>query len=146
MAETQNRTARDAVSREKTTRYVYRPPSALPEVIAEPGYGYRWIMTHILGKADPTNVSKKMREGWVPVKASDHPELQYAANPNGNVEIGGLMLCKMPLELIRSRNEYYENVSRSQTEAVDNNFMRQSDPRMPLFNERKSSTSFGKGS
>jgi hypothetical protein len=54
---------------------VYTPSSALPDPTPEPGYVYRWIATHVLGQADPTNVSKKMREGWEPVKAADHPEL-----------------------------------------------------------------------
>jgi hypothetical protein len=86
-----------------------------------------------------------MREGWVPVKAEDHPELMLPANTNGNVEHGGLMLCKMPEEKVSVRNEHYQRQSESNIEAVDNTLMRQSDARMPLFNERKSSTSFGKG-
>jgi len=57
-----------------------------------------------------------------------------------------LLLCKTPIEMVEQRNEYYSAQSKSQTEAVDNNLMRQSDPRMPIFNERKSSSSFGKGS
>jgi hypothetical protein len=36
-------------------------------------------------------------------------------------------------------------MTQAQADAVDNNLMRQSDARMPIFNERKSSTSFGKG-
>ena len=145
MAETQNRTPRDLTSREKTTRPVYVPPSALPDPTPEPGYVYRWVMTHILGQADPTNVSKKMREGWEPVKAADHPELMLPASANGNVEIGGLMLCKMPVELARSRDEYYQAQAKAQMESVDNHFMRNNDPRMPLFSDRKSSSTRGQG-
>jgi hypothetical protein len=86
-----------------------------------------------------------MREGWVPVKAADHPELMLGENANGNVEHGGLILCKMPEDKAQARNEYYQKQSEQNVEAVDNTFMRQSDARMPLFNERKSTTSFGKG-
>lgn len=145
MADTQNRTPRDLTSREKTARSVYVPPSALPDPTPEPGYVYRWVMTHVLGQADPTNVSRKMREGWEPVKAADHPELMLPASANGNVEIGGLMLCKMPTEVARSRDEYYQTQAKAQMESVDNHFMRNNDPRMPLFSDRKSTSTRGQG-
>lgn len=144
MAETQNRTNRDLVSREKTARYVYRPPSTLPDPTPEPGYTYRWIATHVLGQSDPTNTSRKFRDGYEPVKAADHPELMIPGNEKtGNVEIGGLMLCKIPTERAIAMAEYYAEESQKQTDSVDNNFMRQNDPRMPLFSDRKSSTTRG---
>ena len=61
------------------------------------------------------------------------------------IEIGGLLLCKTPVEFVKQRRDYYAKQTSAQTEAVDNNLMRQNDPRMPLFKERKSSTSFGNG-
>ena len=142
----ENRTPRDNASREKTARAVYVPPSALPDPTPEPGYVYRWIATHVLGEANPTNVSKKMREGWEPVKAEDHPELMLVGNAKtGNVEIGGLMLCKMPIEKARARDEYYNQQAQNQMDSVDNHFMRNNDSRMPLFADRKSTTSRGAG-
>lgn len=141
------RTPRDVVSRDKTTRAVYAPPSLLPDPTPQPGYVYRWIATHVLGQADPTNVSKKMREGWEPVKAADHPELMLAGNATtGNVEIGGLMLCKMPTELAKSRDEYYARQAEAQMESVDNHYMRNNDPRMPLFSEKNTKVERGFGS
>lgn len=146
----ENRTPRELASREKTARYVYTPPSTLPDPTPEPGYVYRWIATHILGQANPAHVSKQMREGWVPVKAEDHPELMLLGKTSGNVEIGGLMLCKIPAERARAREEFYSGQAQNQMDSVDNHFMRNNDPRMPLFHERKSSTtrggSFGSGS
>jgi len=141
----ENRTPRDLVSREKSARAVYVPPSNLPDPTPEPGYLYRWVATHVMGQADPTNVSKKMREGWEPVKAADHPELQLFGNQSGNVEIGGLMLCKMSVEQANARNEYYAKQAQAQMDSVDNHFMRNNDPRMPLFSDKKSSTSRGQG-
>ena len=141
----QDRAPRELKSREKSARSVYVPPSSLPDPTPEPGYVYRWIATHILGQADPTNVSRKMREGWEPVKAADHPELMLPASANGNVEIGGLMLCKMPREQAQARDEYYAKQAQSQMDSVDNHFMRNNDPRMPLFSDRKSSTTRGGG-
>lgn len=145
MAEATSRTPRDLASREKTARMVYTPPSTLPDPTPEPGYVYRWVATHVLGQSDPTNVSKKLREGWEPVKASDHPELMLLGSKTGNVEIGGLMLCKMAKERAQARDAYYANQAQAQVDSVDNNFMRNNDPRMPLFSEKKSSTSRGGG-
>jgi hypothetical protein len=140
------RTPRDLDTREKNARYVYTPPSTLPDPTPEPGYVYRWIATHVMGQAEPTNVSKKMREGWEPVRAADHPELMLTGNAKtGNVELGGLMLCKMPIEKAKARDEYIAQQSRAQMESVDNSYMRNSDPRMPMFAERKTSTSRGSG-
>ena len=143
---TANRTPRDLVSRDKNARAVYVPPTSLPDPTPEPGYTYRWIATHVLGKADHPNVSRKMREGWVPVKAEDHPELQLFGDAGtGNVEIGGLMLCKMSTEQAQARDDYFANQTQNQMDSVDNHFMRNNDPRMPLFSDRKSTTSRGSG-
>jgi hypothetical protein len=150
MAETIDRSNRDLKSREKSVRAVYVPPTNLPDPTPEPGYVYRWVATHILGQAEVTNVSRRMREGWTPVKAEDHPELMLMGNEKtGNVEIGGLMLCKMPSEKAQARDAYYDQQAQNQMDSVDNNFMRQNDPRMPLFADRKSSSTrggFGSGS
>lgn len=141
-----NRTNRDLISREKSVRAVYVPPTSLPDPTPEPGTSYRWVATHVLGQLDARNVSLKTREGWEPVKASDHPELQLYGNAaTGNVEIGGLMLCKCPTDKMQARAEYYNTQAQVQMDSVDNHFMRNNDPRMPLFAERKSSTSRGQG-
>ena len=142
----ENRTPRDNVSREKQARAVYVPPTALPDPIPEPGYVYRWVATHVLGQHEPTNVSRKFRDGWEPVKAADHPELMITGSEKtGNVEIGGLMLCKMSSERARSRDDYYDQQAQNQMESVDNHFMRNNNPMMPLFAEKKSSVSRGAG-
>lgn len=150
MAETLNRSPRELESRAKTTRHVYAPASALPDPTPDANYRYRYIMTSINGQAQPTHVSKMMREGWEPVKAVDHPELLLEGNAKtGNVETGGLMLCKQAKDRVKARDEYYDQQAANQMNSVDNSFMRNSDPRMPLFADRKSSTSrggFGTGS
>ena len=102
-----------------------------------------------MNNADPRNLSAKLREGWEPVKAEEQPRFQLLIDPNSrfkdNIEIGGLLLCKTPSEFVDQRNQYYQDQTQAQTQAVDNSFMRENDARMPLFAERKSSTSFGKG-
>jgi hypothetical protein len=127
----------------------WAPPELLPTPDPEPGFAFRWVRVSTLNTADPLNISAKRREGWEPVKASEHPELQYHIDSDSNtkdvVVIGGLMLCKTPVEFVQQRNAYYQKQANDQMTAVDNNLMRQSDPRMPLFNERKSTTTFGSG-
>ena len=146
----ENRLARELENRESAQRkMVWSPPQTLPEPEPQEGWVFRWIRTSIMGQADPSNTSAKFREGWEPVKAEDQPKLMMQADPNsrfkGNIEIGGLLLCKAPAELMRQRDAYYANQAKSQMQSVDNNFMKLNDDRMPLFNERRSSTSFGKG-
>ena len=149
-------TAQNRVTRELETRALterpkqWTPPELLPEPDKEAGFAYRWVRVSTLNNADPRNLSSKIREGWEPVKLSEQPKFQLLVDPDSrfkdNIEIGGLLLCKTPVEFIEQRNAYYQNQTQQQTEAVDNNLMRQNDSRMPLFNERKSSTSFGTGS
>lgn len=126
------------------------PPTALPDPNPEEGYAFRWIRVSTLGNNDPSNVSAKLREGWEPVKASEHPEIQLfgKGNPHfpDSIEIGGLLLCKTPVEFVSQRNSFYQNQTDGQMSSVDNSFMRESDARMPLFKERRSEVSFGRGS
>ena len=81
----------------------------------------------------------------------DHPELMVVSDHDsewgkkGAVEIGGLLLCKAPQELMDSRRKAHEDMANAQMNAIDNNLMKEEDPRMPMFNERKTSVSFGGG-
>lgn len=143
MADT--RTTRDLQTREKTARMVYQPSSSLPDPAPQPGYRFRWIATHVMGEADPGNVSKQLREGWEPVRSEDHPEMSLFTNKSGNIEIGGLMLCKMPEELFESRESHFADQVRRQIESVDNQLMKNNDPRMPLFKQRSTTVTRGRG-
>jgi hypothetical protein len=140
-------------TRELDTRVTFeRPqqwmqPELLPEPDKEAGFAYRWIRVATLNNPDPRNLSGKLREGWEPVRIEEQPKFQLLVDPNSrfkdNIEIGGLLLCKTPEEFVSQRNAYYAGQTQAQTDAVDNNLMRQSDPRMPLFKESKSSSSKG---
>jgi hypothetical protein len=146
----ENRINREQTTREKTVRKkAWARPEVLPSPNPEPGYEFHWVRVSTQGQVDATNVSSKLREGWEPCKASDHPEITMVTVENDrfkdNVVIGGLMLCKAPIEMVEERNDYYNQQTDAQMNSVDNNLMRENDPRMPLFNERKSKVSFGKG-
>ena len=150
MAE-QNRLKRELETREKESRPAakWTPPQLLPEVNEEPGYAMRWIRTSMAGVGEARNISSKLREGWEPVKASDHPEAHTFTDPNSRfkdaIEIGGLILCKTPVEFTEQRDAYYQQQADAQMQSVDNTYMRENDPRMPMFKERKSTVTFGKG-
>jgi len=145
-----NRIDREHTTREKTVRNkAWQRPEVLPSPNPEPGYEFHWVRVSTQGQVDATNVSSKLREGWEPVKATDHPEITMVTIENerfkDNIVIGGLMLCKATAEMLDERNDYYTQQSKAQMQSVDNNFMRENDPRMPLFNERKTKVTFGNG-
>ena len=125
------------------------PPQLLPDPNPEDGFAFRWIRIATLGKDDATNISGKLREGWEPVKASDHPEIRLFSSGQSrfpdSIEVGGLLLCKTPVEFTEQRDAYYRQQAEAQMQSVDNTYMRENDPRMPMFKERKSTVTFGKG-
>jgi hypothetical protein len=127
----------------------WAPAELLPEPDKQPGFNYRWVRVATLNNVDPRNLSAKMREGWEPVNISEQPKFKLLIDPasrfKDNIEIGGLLLCKTPSEFVEQRSAHFNDQTQAQTLAIDNSFMRENDPRMPLFNERKSTTSFGKG-
>ena len=147
-----DRTPREMDSRIKMERpKQWMPAELLPEPNEEPEYKFRWIRISTMGQDDPRNISSKLREGWEPVKASEHPEIQLMGSGSKNrfpdsIEIGGLLLCKTPKEFAEQRDAYYQKQADGQMQSVDNTFMRDNDPRMPLFKERRSEVSFGRGS
>ena len=146
----ENRLNRELQTREKTARKKgWTRPTVLPDPTPEDGYTYHWVRIATNGQSDATNISSKIREGWEPVRAEDHPEIFTDAVADArfkdNVIVGGLMLCKAPVELVAERNDYYQHQAESQIHSVDNNLMRENDPRMPLFHDRKTKVTFGSG-
>jgi hypothetical protein len=151
MAETQNRLSRELETRKAAYRpEAWRPPETLPMPEDRPGWKHRYIRLSMMGQADPSNISSKMREGYEPCKAEEYPELMMHAATEGRfkggIEIGGLLLCRIPEEFMAQRAKYYEQQSKSQVDSVDNNFLRENDPRMPLFSDKKTKVTFGSGS
>lgn len=148
---TQTRKSREAESRTTLQRpQAWRPPETLPSPDNRPGWTHRWIRLSTNGQEDPGNISSKLREGYEPCKAEDYPEMMLHATTEGrfkgNIEVGGLMLCRIPSEFLDQRAAYYANMNKNQMDSVDNNFLRESDSRMPLFSEKKSKVTFGSGS
>lgn len=147
---TQNRASRELDTRETFARpTAWRPPETLPMPNDRPGWTHRYVRISTMGTADPSNISSKLREGYEPCKGEDYPELMMHASTEGrfkgNIEVGGLLLCRIPTEFMAQRAQYYENLNKSQVDSVDNNFLRENDPRMPLFSEKRTKVTFGSG-
>jgi hypothetical protein len=145
-----SRTPRELETREATERTkTWRPPSLLPVPAPRRGVSYRWVRTSTFGNTDNKNVSARFREGWVPVKAADHPELMLTSDkdsqyPDG-IEVGGLLLCQTSNEIVEARRRYYGNRAQDQIDSVDNSYLRDNDPAMPkLKPERRTRVSRGK--
>jgi len=144
------RLSRTTETREAAARpQMWKPADLLPEPHYVEGIEHKWIRRSVLGIADPTNMSRSMREGWEPCRLEDYPELMLAvdgdAKNSGLIEVGGLVLCRMPAEMFNQRQKYYENQARGQMESVDAQVDRENDPRMPLFKERDTKITFGNG-
>tara|TARA_R100000789_G_scaffold406_1_gene1789 strand:+ start:350 stop:814 length:465 start_codon:yes stop_codon:yes gene_type:complete len=147
----EERTPRREETRETTERKKsWSPPNVLPDPEPRDGWVFRWIRTSMVGQPDNTNVSSKFREGWEPVKSEDHPELKILSDENsrwaqeGAIEVGGLLLCKCTSEIVEQRREYYQNAADQQMDGIDNNYLRENDPRMPMMKpERQTRVSFG---
>ena len=146
------KTSRESSTREKSTRKKdWTPPSSLDAPAAPQGYAHRWIRTATMGFEDVANVSKKLREGWEFVKAetllseigqNEYPVLNEGKHA-GLVGIGGLVLARIPLEILKSRAEYFKRITQDRTDAIDRDLMKEQHPDMPINIERQSRVTFG---
>jgi len=146
----EDRLDRNLETRDEAARArVWQRPSLLPTPEPKDGYGYRWIRLATLGDEDIPNMTSKLREGWEPVTYREVPEiasLERTSKGNARVEIGGLVLCRMPMEMIKQRDEYYSNVAGRAMDSVENSYFSDGgdDRRMKKIVERRSETkSFG---
>ena len=146
-----DRNSRSAETRASQTRRTpWTPPSMLDAPKPPPGYKFRWIREATRGQDDKSNMSKRIREGYEPVRAEDYPEFEAptieSGSQKGVIGVGGLILAKVPVETANERNAYFADQAKSAMDGVDNNFMRESDPRMPIKDsdiQRSSKVEFG---
>ena len=146
------KTSRESESRTKLSRKKdWTPPSSLDAPAAPQGYAHRWIRTSTNGFEDPGNVSKKLREGWEFVKAetllSEIGEHEYPIISEGKhaglIGIGGLVLARIPLEILKQRAEYFRKITQDRTDALDRDLMKEQHPDMPINIDRQSRVTFG---
>ena len=146
------RTSRESETRKENTKpKSWAPPSSLDAPPAPQGYAHRWIRTSVTGFEDTANVTKKLREGWDFVRADElessgeasrYPILQQGQY-KGCIGIGGLVLARIPEEILKSRAEYFTRITQDQINAVDNDLMKEQRPEMPINIDRQSRVTFG---
>jgi hypothetical protein len=146
------KTSRESESRSKQSRKKdWTPPSSLDAPAAPQGYAHRWIRTATMGFEDVANVSKKLREGWEFVKAetllSEIGQNEYPVISEGKhaglVGIGGLVLARIPEEILKQRAEYFQKITQDRTDAIDRDLMKEQHPDMPINIDRQSRVTFG---
>ena len=126
---------------------VWTPPSSLDSPPAPDGYRHRWIRTETMGFDDTQNVSGKMRSGWEFVRADEYPNDNYPSVNDGKyagmIGVGGLVLARIPEEIAKSREAYFNNLTAERNEAVNNDLMKEQHPSMPINNDRQTRVTFG---
>ena len=143
------KTSRSADTRVKTQRKrVWQRPSSLDAPPAPDGYIHRWIRAEVQGYQDTKNVISRLREGYELVRADEYPELQMPTIEDGKhagvIGVGGLLLARIPEELIKQRNAYYSGLTEDQIKAVDNDLLKDAHPSMPISKpDRQSRVTFG---
>jgi hypothetical protein len=126
----------------------WKPAPLLPSPEPREGLDFRYVRVSMRGEADNVNASQAFREGWEPVLSADYPELKVMSDRGSdypdNVVVGGLLLCARPVEIGINIDAHRQKEVDSQMEAVDRNYFREQDPRMPMLQpERRSRVSFG---
>ena len=144
------KTSRTAETRDKKSRpQPWRPPSALDAPEPPPGYKHRWLRVESLGFDDKKNISSRLREGFELVRAEEYPDFEAPTIDNGKhagvIGVGGLVLARIPTEIVEQRNKYFAEKTDSQMEAVDNNLFREQHPSMPIHSDRDTRVTFGGG-
>ena len=143
-----NKTSRAAVTRSKTERpKEYKPPSSLDAPPAPDGFRHRWIRAESLGFNDSKNIHGRLRSGYELVRADEYDDgesypIVMDGKYAGVIGVGGLLLARIPEELVQSRVAYQQRQTEGQDEAVENDLLKDQDKRMPMKFER-SSKNFG---
>ena len=147
-----NRSSRTSTVRD-TRKKQWMPPSSLDAPPAPNGYKHRWIRTEPMGQDDTANVSKRRREGWEFVRAEeiknqigehDYPVISEGKF-QGLIGVGGLVLARIPEEIVEQRKNYFKDKTSDQMKAVDNDILREQRPEMPINVDRQSRVTFGGG-
>ena len=153
MSDNIKRTSRASNEVKEVRNKPWTPPSSLDAPPAPDGYVHRWIRTESMGFQDTANVSKRMREGWEFVRAEeiknqlgDHSYPVIAQGTYaGLIGVAGLVLARIPEEIVKSRAEYFKRITQDRVDAVDNDVMKEQRPEMPINISRQSRVTFGGG-
>ena len=142
------KTSRASQTRVKAERpKVWTPPSSLDAPPAPDGYRHRWIRAESMGFDDTKNMSGKLRSGWELVRADEYPETTYPTVDNGKnagvIGVGGLVLARIPEELAKQREAYFNQMTADRNEALENDVLKEQHPSMPINQDRQTRVTFG---
>ena len=142
------KTSRVSETRVKQERpKVWTPPSSLDSPPAPDGYRHRWIRAESMGFDDTKNMSGKIRSGWELVRADEYPEHDYPTVNDGKyagvIGVGGLVLARIPEELAKQREAYFDQKTADRNEALENDVLKEQHPSMPINQDRQTRVTFG---
>ena len=142
------KTSRASQTRAKTAKKtVWTPPSSLDAPPAPDGYHHRWIRAETMGFDDTKNMSGKLRSGYELVRSDEYPDTDYPTINDGKYQgvigVGGLLLARISTELVKSRKEYFDNLTRQKDEAIENDLLKEQHPGMPIDHDRQTRVTFG---
>ena len=148
--EKQTKTPRAQQTRSESERpKVWVNSSHLDAPKCPDGFRQRWIRYETMGQDDTKNITSKLRQGWELVRADAYPDLNYPAieqgRYKGHIGVGGLVLARIPEELARQRDAYFNKLTKDRQEAVENEPLKDQHPSMPMSNQRRTTYSFGGG-
>jgi len=150
MENTTDRTSRAAKTRAaKPRRKPWQPPSLLDAPQPPEGYVHRWIRAEVRGFDDRKNVSARLREGWELVRKEEYPDFEAPTIDSGRYEgvfgVGGLLLARIPEEIVMERTDYFLRQNEDAMQAVDNDLMKESQHHSMAIQkpERQSRITFG---
>ena len=131
----------------KEQKKVWTPPSSLDAPPAPDGFKHRWIRAESMGFDDSSNMSAKLRSGFELVRADEYSEIDYPTvndvKYKGVIGVGGLLLARIPNEVVKSREEYFRKQTQDRNDAIDNDLMKEQHPSMPINNDRQTRVTFG---
>ena len=142
------KTSRASQTRAKTEKpKVWTPPSSLDAPPAPDGFHHRWIRAESMGFDDTKNMAGKLRSGYELVRADEYPGSNYPVMTEGKykgvIGVGGLLLARIPVEIVKSRDEYFKKITQDRDTAVEQDLMKEQHPSMPINAERQTRVTFG---
>ena len=125
----------------------WTPPSSLDAPPAPDGFRHRWIRSEVLGFDDTKNMTGKLRSGWELVRADEYPDSVYPELKDGKysgvIGVGGLVLARIPEEVAKSREAYFNKQTQDREEAINNDLLKDQHPSMPINSDRQTRVTFG---
>ena len=139
--------SRASQTKVKEQKKVWTPPSSLDAPPAPDGFKHRWIRAESMGFDDSSNMSAKLRSGFELVRADEYSDIDYPTVNDGKykgvIGVGGLLLARIPDEIVESRKEYFAQQTQDRNDAIDNDLMKEQHPSMPINNDRQTRVTFG---